>query len=295
MAEASGPFVLGCVQLGLAYGIANRTGMPDDDAAMDILDGAWEAGVRELDTARGYGASEQRIGAWLAARRPRDVRIVTKLDPSCDPNEATMVRASLAASTDALGRKPDLVMLHDPKWIAGWNGRIAENLSAAVADGLASGFGVSVYGPEEAAAAAAIPEITAIQAPASALDRRLLGGAVPAGWPGLVYLRSVFLQGLLTMTPDTLPARLSHAADALKDWRTVCADFALEPAAAAIAWVRAALPKARIVLGCETIEQVTANAALFAAPAASAAFLEAVAALPPAPNEVVDPRKWAAA
>ncbi|MEQ9325845.1 MAG: aldo/keto reductase [Rhodospirillales bacterium] len=295
MSEASGPFVLGCVQLGLAYGIANRTGMPDEAAATDILDAAYESGVRELDTARGYGVSEQRIGAWLAARETRDIRIVTKLDPSCDPNDAAMVRASLAASTGALGRRPDLVMLHDPKWIAAWNHRIAANVSAAVADGLASGFGVSVYGPEEAASATAIPEIDAIQAPASALDRRLIDGAVPAGWPGLVYLRSVFLQGLLTMNPDNLPARLAHAGDALRDWRRICADFALEPAAAAIAWARAALPKARIVLGCETVEQVRANATLFAAPVAGSDFLAAVAALPPASADIVDPRRWAAA
>lgn len=295
MAETGGPFVLGCVQLGLAYGVANRTGMPDETAAMDILDAAWDAGVTELDTARGYGASEQRIGAWLATRESRDIRIVTKLDPSCDPNDAAMVRASLAASIDALGRKPDLVMLHEPKWVAGWNDRIAASLSAAVTDGLTSGFGVSVYNPEEATLAAAIPEIDAIQAPASALDRRLLSGGLPAGWPGLVYLRSVFLQGLLTMDPENLPAHLAHAGNALRDWRRICADFALEPAAAAIAWARAALPKARIVLGCETVGQVRANAALFAAPKADTAFLDAVAALPPAASDIVDPRKWAAA
>jgi aryl-alcohol dehydrogenase-like predicted oxidoreductase len=295
MAEAPGPFVLGCVQLGLAYGVANRTGMPGEQASMEILDAAREAGVRELDTARGYGVSEQRIGAWLTARDIRDIRIVTKLDPACDPNDAAAVRASLEASTGALGRRPDIVMLHDPKWIAGWNGRIADTFRSALDDGLTGDFGVSVYGPDEAAAAIAIPEITAIQAPASALDRRFAGGVVSDGWPGTLYLRSVFLQGLLTMNPETLPARLAHAAEALRGWRRVCADFALEPAAAAISWARAALPGARIVLGCETVDQVRANAELFTAPAASRTFLDAVAALPPASAEVVDPRKWAAA
>lgn len=295
MAETTGPFVLGCVQLGLPYGVANRTGMPDATAAMDILDAAVESGVTELDTARGYGESEQRIGTWFGNRPGRNLRIVTKLDPACDPNDGEAVRASLTASADALGRKPDLVLLHDPKWIAGWNDRIADNLAMVVEDSLASAFGVSVYEPEEAAAATAIPQMRAIQAPASALDRRLLDGAIRDGWHGQLYLRSVFLQGLLTLTPESLPARLALAADAVRDWRRICADFALDPAAAAIAWARAALPGARIVLGCETMEQVRTNAALFASPVAGPDFLDAVAALPPAASNIVDPRKWAAA
>ena len=37
--------VLGTVQLGTPYGIANRTGMPNEDQALDFITQAVEAGI----------------------------------------------------------------------------------------------------------------------------------------------------------------------------------------------------------------------------------------------------------
>ena len=54
--------VLGTAQLGMPYGAANRTGMLSDNEAVAILHAAVDAGVTCVDTARGYGESERRIG-----------------------------------------------------------------------------------------------------------------------------------------------------------------------------------------------------------------------------------------
>jgi len=51
--------VLGTAQLGLPYGIANQTGQPDQVVATAIIREAWNQGIREFDTAQGYGDSEQ--------------------------------------------------------------------------------------------------------------------------------------------------------------------------------------------------------------------------------------------
>ena len=58
---------LGTAQLGPAYGIANREGRLDDASADAVLSAGWDAGMRWFDTARAYGDSEQRIGAWCRA------------------------------------------------------------------------------------------------------------------------------------------------------------------------------------------------------------------------------------
>ena len=58
---------LGTVQLGIPYGIANQTGMPDDTTALEILRAAHEHGYTWLDTAAGYGQSEAVIGRLAAA------------------------------------------------------------------------------------------------------------------------------------------------------------------------------------------------------------------------------------
>ena len=36
--------------------------------AHELLDAAWEAGVRHFDAARSYGRAEQFLGEWLRAR-----------------------------------------------------------------------------------------------------------------------------------------------------------------------------------------------------------------------------------
>ena len=79
-----GPFVLGTVQLGLAYGVANQTGMPDESTAREVLAAAAAAGVSHVDTARAYGDSERRIGRALDRGLSEHLRVVTKVRPLDD-------------------------------------------------------------------------------------------------------------------------------------------------------------------------------------------------------------------
>lgn len=52
---------LGTVEIGLAYGLDN-TGLPTDQEAITLLKTVVEMGVSYIDTARGYGLAEERIG-----------------------------------------------------------------------------------------------------------------------------------------------------------------------------------------------------------------------------------------
>ena len=70
--------IVGSVQLGLAYGAANRTGKPDRQTALRLVRRAADAGVGGFDTARAYGESEDRLGEALKGRK---VPTVTKLAP----------------------------------------------------------------------------------------------------------------------------------------------------------------------------------------------------------------------
>ena len=87
---------LGTVQLGLAYGANNTVGLPSEQEAADIVRLAAGAGVAMLDTAHGYGLSEERIGLALqtlpAGERPW---VVTKVDAACNdagsPEEAAAI------------------------------------------------------------------------------------------------------------------------------------------------------------------------------------------------------------
>ncbi len=58
--------MLGTVQFGMPYGVANRTGQPDAARVREILTVAADGGVNCLDTAALYGSSEETLGRALA-------------------------------------------------------------------------------------------------------------------------------------------------------------------------------------------------------------------------------------
>ncbi|NCC93899.1 MAG: hypothetical protein EOM10_11550, partial [Opitutae bacterium] len=75
--------MLGTVQFGLSYGIANRQGRPSYAVVRDILACAFEGGVNCLDTAAAYGESEELIGRALRELGLADrVIVVTKVRES---------------------------------------------------------------------------------------------------------------------------------------------------------------------------------------------------------------------
>ena len=69
---------MGTAQFGMDYGIANINGKPKKNEVFDILDLAWENGVRCFDTAPSYG-SEKLIGEFVENNGIQDkVKILTK-------------------------------------------------------------------------------------------------------------------------------------------------------------------------------------------------------------------------
>jgi len=57
--------VLGTAQLCLDYGIANKSGKPEENKAFEIMKYAAENGINYFDTAYSYGNSETTIGKFL--------------------------------------------------------------------------------------------------------------------------------------------------------------------------------------------------------------------------------------
>src|SRR5215207_7107306 len=48
------------------------------DRTFEVLDFAYERGLRDFDTARSYGRAEEFLGAWLRSRTPEGVTISSK-------------------------------------------------------------------------------------------------------------------------------------------------------------------------------------------------------------------------
>ncbi len=178
--QHSAELVLGSVQLGLAYGAANRTGKPSRETALRLVQHAAESGIAQfdIDTARAYGDSEDRIGEALTGKHT--VRTITKLSPLSElPPTAgrevvrDAVDASIAQSLAALRRdRLDCLLLHRAEHMRSHGGAIWERLVERLEDGSVLSLGVSVASPFEALLALAYPDVRHLQLPFNLLDWR---------------------------------------------------------------------------------------------------------------------------
>lgn len=296
--HAISPLCLGTVQLGLPYGAANRHGMPDDAQAAALLRAAADGGVTLLDTARAYGLAEARIGA----ARLREVIVVTKCDPLDGYSEETpardiaaATRASVHKSCEALRQDVlPYVLLHRAAHMTLAGGIVWRTLMDMPQ---VQRIGVSVSTPQEALAALAMPEMSAVQLPLHLLDDRWGDVARAAGQRPdvLVLARSSLLQGMLTLPPEAwpvLPPLQSHALCGLLDgW---VREFGRKSRAdLCVAYVRAQGWVDSVVLGMETLAQLGDNLALFALPPLTQAQCAAIEKIRPSLGEAfLNPALW---
>jgi len=296
-------FVLGCVQLGLAYGAANRTGKPSHSAALRLLERAVASGIRTFDVARAYGDAEDRLGEALA---DCPVNIVTKLSPLSDladgasPDHAVQaVEASIAASREALRRnRLDCVLLHRAAHRTLWGGAGWRRLLEYCRAGVITRLGVSVQSAGEAEAALADPSVEHIQFPFNLLDGRWRSVlARCAARPEVtVHVRSVFLQGLLAANDPSLWPVIDNvdAKELVATIATLVRDLGRDSAAdLCLAYVRGQPEIDGLVIGLETEAQLKANLELFAKPPLTAQDCAAVnASLPRLPEQLLNPALW---
>jgi aryl-alcohol dehydrogenase-like predicted oxidoreductase len=76
---SSHKFILGTVQMGLAYGINNAIGKISLNDSCKILEYAYNKGIKILDSAEAYGNAHNVIGAFHKSHPKKRFKIITKL------------------------------------------------------------------------------------------------------------------------------------------------------------------------------------------------------------------------
>lgn len=300
-----GPLVLGTVQLGVAYGAANATGLPDPSLAADVLAAAVAERVTHLDTARAYGESEARIGAGIARGLGEHLGVVTKVRPLDDIGAEApegwgeeAVRASVATSLRLLGASGvDALLVHRA---ADWSRPgVRTALLALREEGAATLVGASLSTPEELVSLLADPEVGYVQLPFNLLDRRWLAPEVQEALQlrpeVVVACRSVYLQGLLTSDDARWPANAGVAPGTVAaSVSALVMELGRESAAdLCLAYVLGHRWVTSVVVGAEQPEQVRENARLCRLPPLDDAASARVRELLPAGSEtLVDPSRW---
>ncbi|MCX7048338.1 MAG: aldo/keto reductase [Candidatus Sumerlaeota bacterium] len=264
MSANASKIALGTVQLGMQYGIANKIGKPRKENAFAILKAALDHGVTHIDTARAYGDSEAVIGEFLKMDG-RDARIVTKLPELGEALTKAAVLEHFEESLRQLGRKSVYCyMVHAASdAIRDRQGILKEVFGDLKARGLIEKAGLSVYEEAEIWAARERFQFDLLQAPVSVFDQRLIQSKALERLKGQgieIHARSIFLQGLVFLTPSQYPRKLKEMAP--YRIKLEVAAFRMNMTAREIALLFVAgLPfMDKVVLGAESASQVLENA-----------------------------------
>jgi aryl-alcohol dehydrogenase-like predicted oxidoreductase len=288
--------VLGTAQLGMHYGVANRTGKPDFETALAIVKIAWENGINEFDTAQAYGESEAVLGRILSILGiANEAKIITKVNP-----ELKLRGRSLKTALDESLERLQIsalfgLMLHRENWLDDLNNGLGNILQDFVRRGLVGHVGVSLYSPARAVQALQSEIFDMVQVPANMLDRRFgdAGIFTLADSQGKqVYIRSVFLQGLLLMSPAEVPAGLDLIKPALANIDKLCAQYGFSRQKMALLYIKRKYPKAKIIIGAETPEQLEQNLNIWEDLQTLISDMEEFDNLPTADEKIINPAFW---
>ena len=257
---------LGTVQLGLSYGINNADGKPSQETANAILNAALDGGINTLDTAGAYGDSEVVIGNWLktipAEKRPFIVTKAAGLDHSSLENLRKDLFGRVRSSKERLGvEQLAMLMLHHfDDYLCD-----KENVRTVMQELKASGevrfIGASAYSHHDYGEIADTG-FDATQIPINLFDWKQIenGGLKKLEESGMmVFVRSVYLQGLVFQKPENLAPHMEFARPTLEKFQYLCNKYNLAPATLALSYALSLPGVTSLVLGSEKAEQVQQN------------------------------------
>jgi len=244
--------VLGSAQFGMPYGIANYNGQVGKVEVEKILNFAYKTGIDTIDTAVGYGESENIVGDYIKENIDQKWFIITKVNRSKDK-----LYNQLSQSIDKLGKTPYAVLAHS---VNDYLEPIFCNELYKIKDEFSiERVGVSVYtkGNINRVLAVNVPDI--IQCPLNILDTRLYRNGVLDEMKanGLeIHVRSVFLQGLLYLPDEKLQDKFSDGLPTIRKLRTIAQDAGLTLSELSLLWVCSLEQVDKVIIGVDNVEQL---------------------------------------
>lgn len=256
--------VLGTVQLGMPYAISNKIGKPDINSACDIVKTAFDQGITRFDTAQAYGDSEEVLGkAFDKFNLNMKVKVYSKLDPNLDLCDADAIQRSVEDSLWNLRiDRLEGLLVHNEESMRFWDKGLGETLRSLAAQGKVGSIGASFYSPSKAFAALDMDGIDMLQVPANILDRRFEDAGVfrkAQERNKKIFVRSIFLQGLLLMPLDCVPASMRVALPYLEQFDQMACGMKLTRLELALCYVIQRWPSSFVLFGAESSNQVADN------------------------------------
>ncbi len=252
--------MLGTVQFGMNYGVANTSGKPSFDTIKAILKEAYDHNVNALDTAPEYGDSEELIGKALSelglAGKFSIVTKIPTMPEGCKPSD--FMEKCLAASLKRLHSEcVAAVLLHNEA-----DDIHIEELQKLRDKGMTERAGISL---NTLACKNAGTQADCLQVPASLLDHRF--DHCFGQKNRHCFVRGAFLQGMLLMPEENIFVK------EIIPYRRRLQALGLPMAELALRYLFAKPAPCSVLTGVETLAQLQENLR--------------IAEMPPLPDELL--------
>jgi aryl-alcohol dehydrogenase-like predicted oxidoreductase len=253
---------LGTVQFGMSYGINNRQGKVPFSQVHKILEESYNNKIDTLDTAFSYGESEEIIGNTLGGK---NWKIITKTphftSEKISDTEVKYLDKSFNISLSKLGVKNVYgLMVHDCDDLFKIGGELLfEKMKELKSSGLVEKIGVSVYREDQIEYLLNNFDIDIIQLPINVFDQRLLVRGCLKRLKNKnieIYARSIFLQGLLLMSLESVPSYFKPIAQQLYEFDQISNRLSVNKLSLALGFVNSIKEIDKIVIGIDSVVQL---------------------------------------
>ena len=261
--------MVGTVQFGMSYGIANQQGRPSRKEVLEIIKFGYESGILDYDTAAVYGESEEVLGqAFKELGISHKVNIFTKieeLDDEVKKSGKEAGKAIVASLERSLKRlKMDCVagvLFHREEDV-----QHLALLQMQKQAGKCQSVGVSCgHDPEKVTDFLNSDSVDAFQLPCNLMDRRHSEAGVleKAHKNGVLSLiRSAFLQGILTMKNEEIPTALANLCSLHLRYTSLAEEAGITLKEMALRFILNH-PASKVVIGIESLMQLKENLCFF--------------------------------
>ena len=282
--------ILGTATFGTSYGVANKGIKLEKEEVGKIVAIAQSLGINDFDTAPTYAGAESQLGEFL------DLYSQPKVSSKISKENSKSAKLMLASVKETLLRtrvgKLENLYLHDPDALAGKEAsETIAGLKEIIEMGLADRVGVSAYSLHALLRAKeAFSGLTVFQIPENICDRRLLKSNELADFQSQgdrLIIRSIFLQGLLVMSPEEVSLKFKGAKGAVSQLNALANTFGVLPLDLCLAYGMSIPWASGIIIGAANASQLRQTIdSKVELPSEWESLIDTL------PEEMLDPRKW---
>lgn len=249
--------IVGTANFGQSYGMLGRENLMNRKNLKEIIKVVSSMNNMFIDTASSYGESETNIGQIAPFRLGE--KIQTKILIEKDDSEKSIVNKVQLSLDKTMQKSFWSVLIHNPESLDSSREKsISAGLKKCVKLGLTKHVGISCYNAEEVITAKSRHKyLNFFQIPENVLDRsnfrnKQLQNLSIEG--NQIFVRSIFLQGLLLLESQDIPTPLIHCRHLFKEIEDHCEKNRISKLKYCLDYARALEWSSGIIVGVRNID-----------------------------------------